>query len=153
VGLTSIGLTVHFEAQSDIELVTGAPFLASDRFRFLTVESSFASPSQFDANVIEYVDPQGVTNIIRLNELTPRDAHLFPSASKSALGLNLLRSQVPPGIQTAQACELTSSERPDFVLDYKDSSRRRRYHPTIRSPYGLNGLTRPTRSKMGPHSI
>jgi len=88
VGTTLTGVTVEFLASQDIHLDAGQ--LGSDAFRLLTLSSMFAGINEassggyqpcYDANVLRWEDPNGLIHMLRLDDDTPRDQHLLPTAT------------------------------------------------------------------------
>ncbi len=77
IGQSTARLDVTFNPTSDITLASAQPFPGNDRFRVMTVSSMFASPTQYDANLIRYQDSSGAVRTFSLTGATPRDAHLF----------------------------------------------------------------------------
>ena len=84
IGRTSVRFDQSFFASRDIDLATGAHFSYNDRLRIFTLSSMFASPTQYDTNVIQWLDRNGQLQTLALNAQTPRDAHLFATPIETA---------------------------------------------------------------------
>ena len=84
IGSTAVGLTVGFETQNAIPL--DAALLGNDAMRLVSMSSMFADHSQYDADVLRWLDPAGTVHTLRLTDATPRDAHLFSSPMEIAAG-------------------------------------------------------------------
>jgi hypothetical protein len=82
IGRSTVNLSIGFQAQEDIDLAAGAPYVDNDRLRVLTVSSMFASSSQFDANILRYETRDGGVMEILLTDATPRGQHLLPNAEE-----------------------------------------------------------------------
>jgi hypothetical protein len=84
IGSTAVGLTVRFETQNAISL--DAALLGSDALRLVGMSSMFADHTQYDADVLQWLDPGGTVHMLRLTDATPRDSHLFSSPIEIAVG-------------------------------------------------------------------
>jgi hypothetical protein len=92
LGKTTVGLTVDFTAQQNINLATGGAFTGNDRMRMLTVSSMFSSSTSFDANMLRYEDSGGNIQTLGLSNLTPRNAHLLPAPDEIGGWFELIKN-------------------------------------------------------------
>ncbi len=91
VGKTTVGLTVDFTSDQNINLVTGF-FTGNDRFRMMTVSSMFSTSSVYDADMIRYEDVNGDIQTLQLTSATARNSHLFSAADEVGGWIELIKS-------------------------------------------------------------
>ncbi len=91
VGKTTVGLTVDFTADQNINLATGF-VTGNDRFRMLTVSSMFSSPTVYDADILRYEDINGDIQTRQLSGTTVRGSYVLPVADEVGGWIELIKS-------------------------------------------------------------
>jgi hypothetical protein len=91
VGETTVGLTVDFTADQDIDLATGF-VTGNDRFRMMTVSSMFSSSTVYDADILRYEDSNGDIQTRQLSDTTVRGTYVLPVADEVGGWIELIKS-------------------------------------------------------------
>ena len=91
IGKTTVGLSVDFTADQNINLAGGA-FTGNDRFRMMTVSSMFSSSTVYDADMLRYEDTNGDIQTLQLTTTTARNTHLFTAPDEVGGWIELIKS-------------------------------------------------------------
>ncbi len=92
IGKTTVGLTVDFTADQNINLATGGVFTGNDRLRMMTVSSMFSTSTVYDADILRYEDANGDIQTLQLTSTTARNAHLLPAPDELGSWIELIKS-------------------------------------------------------------
>jgi hypothetical protein len=91
IGKTTVGLTIDFTADQNINLATGG-FAGNDRFRMMTVSSMFSTSTVYDADMIRYEDVNGDIHTLQLTNATARNSHLLAAPDELGGWIELIKS-------------------------------------------------------------